>query len=172
MNAPVKLTILLLLSLAAEFVAGCGYTTDSQYRGDVKTVAVPIWTRSRDVYYKDIEIRLTEALAKRVEAETPYKVADKRVADTELTGTLKSVKQRVLSFDPNSGFAREIQIRLIVDFTWKDLRSGEILLQRENYSITAEYILLQPFNEEFFQGTEDDINKLAERVVQLMAKPF
>ena len=52
------------IAILAIIVAGCcedpnrGYTLQSQYRADIKTVAVPIWTRSKDVYRRDVEIRL------------------------------------------------------------------------------------------------------------------
>ncbi|MHC4917520.1 MAG: LPS assembly lipoprotein LptE [Planctomycetota bacterium] len=148
-----------------------GYTMASHYRKGVRTVYVPIWRRAKEVYRRDIEIRLTEALVKRVEAETPYKVVGKGRADTELSGTLVEVEQQVLSFDPRSGMAREIQMRLIVDFTWRDLRTGKPIVE-ERISSTSEYIPPHPFSEDFFQGSEHTINRLAQRIVERMAGPW
>ena len=57
-----------------------GYTHASQYRKGIKTVAVPIWRRGAGEFRRDIEIRLTNALVRRIEAETPYKVVDKALS--------------------------------------------------------------------------------------------
>jgi len=159
--------------------AGCtntdpseNYTLRSQYRGGIRTIAVPIWRRASQEYRREIESKLTEALVKRIESETPYKVVDKSRADTQLSGVLRSVNQHVLSFDPRTGRAREIQLRLAVDFTWKDLRTGQVLLARKNFAVTAEYIPERPFGEDFFLGSQDAVNTLAQRVVEQLAEPW
>jgi hypothetical protein len=166
----------ILLGVAA---AGCnvdptqGYTTTSQFRTDVQTIAVPIFRRGVREYRRDIEIRLTEAIVKHIEAETPYKVVDKARADTLLTGTLQQARIQPLSFDPRTGTAREIQVRLIVDFTWQDLRGpGKVLVERKNFRVAADYIPPCPFGEDFFLGSEDAINKLARRIVEQLAQPW
>ena len=161
-----------VLALAAAAYSGCGYTTRSQYRQGVSTIAVPIWHRAADEYRREIEIRLTESLVKRIEAETPYKVVDRSRADTVLEGTLRRVQQSVLSFDPRTRQAREIQARFLVDFTWKDLRTGEVLVERKKFPVTTEYIPPCPFGEDFFLGSEDAVNKLAQRIVEQLAEPW
>ena len=165
---------------AAVVFTGCGnpdptkgYTTISQYRPDIKTIAVPIFRRGTYEYRRDIEFRLTEALVKQIEAQTPYKVVSKGNADTELTGTIQSIDQQVLNFDPGTGRAREIQLRVTVDFTWKDLRGeGKVLVNRKNFRVAAEYIPPRPFNEDFFLGSEDAFNKMARRLVEQLAQPW
>ena len=172
------LGITVLMVTAAVVCTGCsnpdpnrGYTTTSQYRPDVKTIAVPIFRRGTYEYRRNIEFRLTEAVVKQIEAETPYKVVDKGRADTLLTGIVH-VKQDVLGFDPGTGRAREIQLRVIVDFTWKNLDTGEVLVDRKNFRVAAEYIPPEPFNEDFFLGSEDAFNKMARRIVEQLAQPW
>ncbi|MCD6303667.1 MAG: hypothetical protein J7M21_01750 [Planctomycetes bacterium] len=145
-----------------------GYTTASQYPAGIKTVAVPIWHRGRDVYRRGLEMRLTEAIVKRIELDTPYKVTEKSRADTELVGTIDQVSQRVLSFNPDTGLPREKEITLTVSFTWTDLRNGKVLVRRRNFRESAAYIPPAPLGEDFFQGSEDVINRLARRIVQQM----
>lgn len=165
---------------AAVVFAGCdnpdptkGYTTISQYRPDIKTVAVPIFRRGTYEYRRDIEFRLTEALVKQIEAQTPYKVVDKGRADTLLTGTIQSIDPQVLSFIPHTGRAREIQLRVIVDFTWQDLRGpGKVLVEKKNFRVAAEYIPEAPFSEDLFLGSEDAFNEMARRIVEQMAQPW
>ena len=165
---------------AAAVCTGCsnpdpskGYTTIDQYRPEIKTIAVPIFRRGTYEYRRDIEFRLTEALIKQIEAQTRYKVVSKGRADTELTGTIRAIDQQVLSFAPDTGRAREIQMRIIVDFTWKDLRGeGKVLVERKNFRVAAEYIPPDPFNEDFFLGSEDAFNKMARRIVGQLAQPW
>ena len=145
-----------------------GYTLKSQYVEGIKTVAVPIWHRGRDVYRRDLEFHLTEAIIKRLELDTPYKVTDKSRADTELRGTIDLIPQRVLSYNPDTGRSREMEVTLTVSFTWTDLRSGKVLAQRRDLRQAGTYIPPVPFGEDFFQGSEDVVDKLARRIVEHM----
>jgi hypothetical protein len=162
-------------------LAGCsddpnrGYTTGGLFRADVHTVAVPIPQRAANEFRINNEMRLCEALAKCVERETPYKlVADRARADSVLECTLHKITQRVLSFDPRNGQAREIEVRVRVSFTWKDLRDGRILAQEKNrdFIVSSTYIPESPFNEDFFQGSQDAFDKVAVRITEYMYKPM
>lgn len=176
---------LLLIALAflpaLALLAGCsddprqGYTMKSQYRADVKTVAVPIPQRTANEFRINNEMRLGEAICKWIESETPYKVVqDRGRADTVLEVKLHRINQRVLSFDPRFGVPREIEVRIRMDFTWMDLRDGRILAQEKNkdYVVAADYIPETPFNEDFFEGSQDACEKLAQQIVERMAKPW
>jgi outer membrane lipopolysaccharide assembly protein LptE/RlpB len=171
------LTLSLVLAALA-CPSGCssdghsGYTMESPYRHGVSTVAVPIWQRGSKEFRRDIEIQLTEALVKTIQAETPYRIVDRTKADTILEGTLVSITQHVLSFDPNNAQAREIEITMTVDFTWKDLRTGRILAEKKKFRASATYIPLEPFSEDFFLGNQDVLNRIALRIVEQMQEPW
>lgn len=184
------LSLLFAAITVAGLLTGCaddpsrGYSTTSVYRENLQTVAVPIWQRGNGVYRRDLEFRLTEALVKRIELDTPYKVVDRSKADTILEGTIVQVDQRVLSFNPNRGTPRDIGLRIVVDFTWTDLRSGEIIVQRKNFRDPGVYYPLgtpnesflppppDKLDEDFFEGSADAVNRLAERIVENMEKPW
>ena len=126
--------------------AGCasdpnqGYSLEQGlYRQGIRSVAVPVWQRGADVYRRDLETRLTEAIVKRIQLDTPYKVVDKSKADTVLEGTIVRVDQRALSFNPRSGTPRDLQIRIVTRFTWTDLRTGEILVEQNNFRAAGVY---------------------------------
>ncbi len=170
-----KIGVIILGLLIAGVLGGClsndpttGYTAQSQYRQGVRTVAVPIWTRGKDVYRRDVEIQLTEALVKRIELDTPYKVTTKPQADTILTGTIEQISQQTLSFDPDSGDPREMQMTFTVSFKWEDLRTGNIIVEKKLFRIAGVYLPPAPFNEDFFEGSQDLMDKLARRVVETM----
>ncbi len=163
------------LLLAGVLLVGCGgndptlgYTARSPFRTSVRTVAVPLWSRGQNVYRRDLEFRLTEALIKRIELTTPYKVVEKKKADTLLTGTIEDISQAMLSFNPDDGRPREIQVAAIVSFQWNDLRSGRTLVKRRQFRVTSVYLPSQPLEEDFFQGSQDLIERLAVRIVETM----
>ncbi len=163
---------LLGLSVMSIFCSGCGYSMDTPYRRGISTIAVPMWQRGSKVFYRDVEIRLTQALVKTIQAETPYRIVDRSKADTMLEGTLVNIDQYVLSFNPLTGNAREIELRLTVDFTWKDLRTGKILAQKKNFRATSTFIPPEPFDETMFLATEDALGRLALKIVEQMGAPW
>jgi hypothetical protein len=171
-----KTILTMALVVVGVGVDGCsqdpntGYTMADQYRPEVRTVAVPMWTRGKAVYRRELEMRLTEALVKRIEMDTHYKVTSKAHADTVLTGTIDSVDQMVLSSDPDNGLPREIEATIVVSFTWTDLRSGKVLAQQDGFRMARTYIPLSPFNEDFYLGSQDAIDELAQRIVEQMEK--
>ncbi len=161
-----------VLACSAIIPAGCtplGYTAKSQYRTGVTSVCVPIWSRGTDVYRRGVEMRLTEALQKRIELDTPYKVTGQERADTLLVGTIRSISQKTLSMNPDTGFPREIRVRFTVSFRWEDLRTGKNIMNVERFTAAEVYHPTPPYNEEFFRGSQGAIEVLARRIVEKMA---
>ncbi len=153
-------------------VAGCGYSTDraGEYRtanankDRIRTVALDIFD-SRE-FRRGIELQLTEALAKRIEAETPFKLAKKERADTVLTGEIRQVRQGTIGRDFEQVKPRETAATLVVSWQWKDLRTGEVLVDRPRFVHTVDYI--RPVGEEFHHAMQRDVDKMAESIVELM----
>jgi hypothetical protein len=143
---------------------GCGYTMDRPFRKDIQSVHVPIF-QSKE-FRRNLEFQLTEALQKRIQLDTPYRIADKKHADTELTGEILEVRQATFGNDFNTGLPRETAATFVIAFRWKDLRSGEMLLERPRFIETVTYI--RPVGERFFEGSERAVNRLAERIVEEM----
>lgn len=159
------------LSLFIAFVpAGCGYTTDRN--AQFKTVNAnkdPIRTVCLDImgsreFRRDLELQLTEALAKRIEAESPFKLAKKQFADTILTGEVKEVRQGTLGRDFREVRPRETAATLIVSFQWKDLRTGEVLVDHPRFVQTVDYI--RPVGEDFYHAMQRACDRMAERIVE------
>ncbi len=168
---------ILLLSapmLLAAILSGCntdprrGYSLSSQYRPGVRSVAVQIFTRGPDVYRREVEFRLTEAVIKRIELDTPYKVTSKSRADTILTGRIDSIYQRTMSTHPDTEQPNEQEIIITASITWSDLRSGKKILEDKKLRAAGIYIPAGRFDEDFFDGSEAAINRLAKRIVEQM----
>lgn len=169
-----RTTLLTLALLAgASAAGGCAadptqrYTLASQYPANIRTVAVQIFTRGENIYRRGLEMRLTEAVVKYIELNTPYKVTDKDHADTELTGTVTGVSQRTMSMVPKVSSPREMEVVISASMRWQDLRDGKVI-RRSNVRAAGSYILRAPISEDFFQGSEVAIDNLARRLVEEM----
>jgi hypothetical protein len=139
-----------------------GYQWRSLYRPGIKTVAVETFT-SRD-FRRGEEFRLSTAIAKEIEAYTPYKIAPRDSADTVLEGEIFSIRRPVLSSSGNGGVPNEQLFQITVNFTWKDLRTGKVLVSRQGFEqITAYYPTL---GEGSFLGSQTADEKLALAIVQ------
>ena len=174
MNPLQRLGLCVLIALPGAMLAGgCGgYTTANQYRPGIRTVAVDILQRGKDVYRRELEIRATEAIVKRIEQDTPYKVTDKSRADTLVTGSIDLVEQRTLSFNPDTGMPRETEMTLTVSFAWKDLRTGKTIAERKKMKVAGAYTRESPLVLNAYQGSERVINVFARRVVEHMEQPW
>jgi outer membrane lipopolysaccharide assembly protein LptE/RlpB len=168
-SIPALLAVLFALPLA-----GCGYhmsgNTDNEpnyrwhtlYRGDVSTVAVPIF--GNRTYYQGMEFRLTKSIISQLEGQSPYKVVPKERADTLLEGEIIAARLQTLSNNRISSVPQEQLLLFIVRFTWRDLRSGKILVQRQSFEQTAPYY--PTLGEDQFVGQEQNLEKLALAIVQ------
>ncbi len=153
-------------------LAGCGYKQgadsgsayhwSSLYRQDIRTVAVPIFTTRS--FERGVEFGLSQAVVKQIEATTPYKVVPAERADTVLEAQVVDVQVSTLSTDPNSAIPQEQSLGLTIDFLWKDLRSGRILVERRGFEQTATYY--PTLGEGRFVGRQQAIERLALAIVQ------
>jgi hypothetical protein len=114
-----------------------GYTHGSIFRSDVRTVAVPAFgTKS---FSRGDEIALTQALVTQIEARTPYKVVPLERADTVLEGMVIGTGVGTVSADNYTALPQEHLYTISVDFTWKDLRTGQIIVERRNFDQSSAY---------------------------------
>ena len=157
---------------ACALVIGCGYSTDrckylrtTNSKDDkIRTVAVDVFQTKE--FRRGLELQLTEALAKRLEAETPFKIAKKDCADTVLTGEIREVRQSTIGRDFDANRPRETSATILISFRWKDLRTGELLVDRPNYVQTVDYI--RPLGEDFYHASQKAMDRLAERMIEEM----
>lgn len=149
-------------------VSGCGYQNGWLHRSDVQTVYVEMFdTRS---FRRGYEFTLTDAICKRIEAQTPYKiVSDRERADTVLSGQM-IIRNMVLSVDRYTGRPLEFESGVAVIVTWKDLRTGRLLIDRQEVMATATYS--DQLGQTIDYSLNRAANKAAVRVVELMEIPW
>jgi hypothetical protein len=155
-----------LMAYIAVTLSGCqGYSNKSLYPKDVATVYVEMFDNQS--FRRGIEFELTDALAKRIEAQTPYKIVSNRdKADTVISGQIVRVKESVLTTERQIGRAREKNIELRAVVNWKNLRTGELLIDNKTVTASASYSEWQ--SQSFAYGSTLAANSLAVRIVELM----
>jgi hypothetical protein len=156
------------LALMTLTVAGCsleGYSNSTLYPEDVSTVCVRMFDNR--TFWRDMEYDLTDALSKRIEAKTPYKIiSNDDLADTVISGQITRVQKSVLIRDRDSGSALQNEVLINAVVNWKNLKTGELLIDSQSISATAQYS--EPMNQGVGYATNLAANKLAERIIELM----
>jgi len=123
-----------LLLIAGTFMLpGCGwdghfnilgYTTNPPYDCDIRTVYVPMFQNI--TLRRGLEIDLTRAVVREIEAKSPYKVVSRREnADTELDGKIVARRKAVINVNQLNE-VREAEAGLAVEVVWRDLRPGRV----------------------------------------------
>ena len=156
-------------------LCGCGYKTTgsapdanswyqwkSLYREDVKTVAVPIFQNK--TFRRGVEFQLSKAIVNQMEMRTPYKVVPRDRADTILEGEIVDIRLSTVSNDIHSAIPQEQLYVIRTNFTWKDLRSGQVLCSRRNFEQTVSFF--PTLGEGEFVGSQEGSERLALGIVQ------
>lgn len=146
--------------------AGCsGYTNKSLYSEDVRTVYVEMFDNT--TFRRDLEYDLTDAIAKRIESDTPYKVVSNRsTADTVLSGKIIGESASALTLERDTGRPIENQAEVTAQFSWKNLKTGQYLVQNNGITASSGYSAFQ--SQSFENAAKVAANKLAERIVEQM----
>ena len=156
-------------------LCGCGYQmagsmpgegggggARSLYRQDIRTVAAPIFTNK--TFRRGWEFNLSKAVVTQLEAHTPYKVVPAERADTILEGEIISVDVDTISNAQSGGIPQEQLLTIVVNFTWKDLRTGRTLAERRGFEQSAPYY--PTLGEGQFTGAQQNVERLALAIVQ------
>lgn len=173
-----------------------GYTTQPNYRADIRTIRVPVFKNStyRDSVRQGLEFDLTKAVVREIEAKTPYKVVGPGCdADTELTGTIVTVNKNILNRNELNE-VREGEMVIGVEIRWQDLRSGEWLSRRQRppgqansetptpgptpgkppppVLVTAQGNFIPELGQSPTTALQTGVNRMAVQIVSLMEQPW
>jgi hypothetical protein len=172
---PFKKVIVSLLFIAVliPFTGGCsggkGYSNSWLYPDDIRTVYVEMFDTGS--FRRGHEYDLTDAICKRIEAQTPYKiVSDRNIADSVLSGTLGSVSQGTLAMERESGRPLENEAIASVTVNWKNLSTGDIIIDNDVVYASASFSTF--LNQDFEYAAKLAVNKAAQRIVERMQKDF
>ncbi len=157
---------MMILPLAACLIAGCGYQMTDTFPENIRSVSVPIFENLSG--QREMEFAVTEALTKEIEHRTPYKVTGTGAADTILQGRVTSVQPRLISRTEIGGLPQEVEVQVLVDFEWKDLRTGKTLRQRIGLARVARYVPTRPASEFDAVARRKAAQAVAEGIVAVM----
>ncbi|MBY0312803.1 MAG: hypothetical protein K2W85_12100 [Phycisphaerales bacterium] len=140
-----------------------GYAFASAQDETVRTVAVPVF--KNPTYSEGVEVDLTDAIIKEIQRSTPWRVAPEGTANTTLIGTLTDSRMRRLSIARGTGLAQELLVELTVDFEFKDVRTGKVLIARKNFTASDTFVPTRPVGERLELGQHGAVQKLARDIV-------
>jgi hypothetical protein len=125
-------------------------------------VAVPIFTNID--FARGDEFTLTKAVVTQIEQRTPYKVVSRDKADTILEGQITRVKLGTISSDRTSALPQEQLYGIRINFTWKDLRTGKIIVERRGFEQQSPFY--PTLGEGRPTGSLNTVEQLATAIVQ------
>ena len=148
---------------------GCGgssgYSNASLFPNDVENVYVEMFDNRS--FRRGVEYTFSNALAKRIEVETPYKiVSDRDRADSVMSGQLVAVGESILTLERELGRAMEKEVLLTAVVNWKNLKNGRLMINSQTVTAVASYSEFQ--GQDFTYASAVAANKLAQNVVELM----
>lgn len=159
----------LIVASFAGFCGCAGYSNESLFPKEVGSVYVEMFDNKS--FWRGVEYNLTDALAKRIEAETPYKVISSRDrADSVISGQIVSINQLWVSTERETGLALEKEVELQATVNWKNLKTGELLINNQSVNASASYSDWQ--KQDFLYASTLAANNLALRIVELMEKKW
>lgn len=154
---------------------GCGYLVGSPYSAEIRSVYVPIFESASN--RRGLEFQLTEAVQKQIQMRTPFRLVLEPEADTRLKGRLVSAEKSVLGVNGLSD-ARELQLNLVVEVTWEDLRTGKILAQQrvpispDVIVQTSQASFAPEVGQSLATANQQAVDSLARNIVDMMESPW
>ena len=166
-----RYSLLLIVFVLAGVQSGCaGYQTGSQlmFRGDVRTVHVAIF--ESESFRKFLGQRMTEAVIREIELNTPYLVTPPETADSFIQGKIVQETKRIDGVN-RADEPRDIKYVWRVEVTWVD-RSGNPLSQRESIRIDNSENFIPEGGQSLTTAQQRLIEKTARQIVGQMENPW
>ncbi len=155
------------LTFALGAVLGCGYSSESLYPSNVRTVYVDM-AQSKE-FRRGIEFQLTEALRKEIDRMTPYRNAPREKADTLFTAEVLEWRESTLGRSWTDK-PRQTAATLAIRYRWQDMRTGKILAEHPRFITTVEYV--RPAGETTYDAVDDATTKMARKIVESLARDW
>jgi len=175
MTTGMTLVVVLVSSCLVPGCAGYQVGANTLYNTEIKTVYVPIFESNS--YRRNLGERLTEAVVRKIEQRTPYKVVHRPTADSILSGRLTNEVQQVTAVDDYNG-TRQKKVELTVLVQWKDRRgntlrsSSPILWNNAPSDITTSSDMVPEMGHSYATASQGAIEKMADQIVDMMQNPW
>ena len=146
-------------------LVGCSYSSQSILKQNVNSVYIPIFDNK--TFRRGLEFGLTKALKNEIMFKTQLKINEKEDADSLLSGEIVGFTEQTMTVDSNDNIV-ESRIFIAVDFTWKDIRTGRILVEHKDVTAPTEFIVSH--GETIETAKNESYTDLAEKIVDLMSE--
>lgn len=160
--------------LCALSFAGCAtyqFGPRAMFRPDIRTIYVPI--AKNETYRHDLGVRLTEAIVRKIEDRTPYKVTGDPLADSVLTCRFATDQKSVLT-ETGTDELRAFDAVVTVEASWIS-RQGQVLMENRILPpgslamlFSQESRVVPEAGQSVETGLQDAIEDLADRIVAQM----
>lgn len=161
---------LFVVLLLVQMMGCAGYHVGNQYlfRSDIRSVHVMMFESDSDRRF--LGQRLTEAVVKAVELETPMTITDPQIADSFIRGRLVNEVKNVVGENINDE-PRTLQVGFQVEIDWVD-RAGVPLMQRQIVQISREAELIPEGGQSMATAQQEIIDRIARDVISQMQMPW
>jgi len=169
--------LLLLPLLLLPGCIGLGYQVGSQslFGQDVRTVYVPMV--EADPTRRHLAERLTEAICKRIEERSPYKVVGRPSADSILECRIVQRKEGI-SLTDSFNDPRQKTGNLTLQVQWRDRRAQDLrqfdvpVWNERTAQITASDAMVAEFGHSLLTSEQNQIDRIADQIVGMMESPW
>ncbi|MCF6158236.1 MAG: hypothetical protein E3K32_06635 [wastewater metagenome] len=165
-----KLRIPFICILVSFFIAslgGCGYSSKSLLRSNVRSIYIPIF--DNDTFRRGLEFELTKAVIDQILIRTQLNIVNKDEADSVLLGKITNVFEDVLIEDTRDNIV-ESRVIVAVAVQWIDKRTGRTIIERKNIKSAAEFIVLR--NETLTTAGNEAFVRIARDIVEEMQEDW
>lgn len=165
-----------LLGIFLFLQGACGYTHKTVLPRNIKTLHVNTFQNKVPLgnvyaYEPGVEIKITNAIIRRLHQDGNLKVVKSEKADALLEGDLVALDQEGVRF---SGLERiqEYRLYLVVALRLRDRKTGEMIWEEENFSGDAPYFVLGPRAVSRGEAVDKAIERLARNVVDRIVEDW
>lgn len=152
---------LVTLVITTNGCAGYRFGASSLYRPDVQTIAVPVV--ESESLRPFLGERLTEAIVREIQLQTPYTVSSASTAQSILQVRILSDSKLVLGEDINDN-PRDLQVGMLASVAWTN-RLGEPLTRQPSYTLEVTENFVPEGGQSMVTAQQDVIDRLARRIV-------
>ena len=156
--------------------ASCGYTRKTVLPQDIHTIHVDTFKHKiplANIYAFEpgLEIKITNAIIRRLQEDGNLRVKSREEADVVLQGNLIAFDQEGVRF---TGLERVEEYRLYVAVALKlvDRKTGEVLWEEPNFSGDASYFVTGPRAVSRGIASERAVDRLARNVVDRIVEDW
>jgi len=161
------------LAIAAALAAAssaCGYSS-KRLVSEPGVSSIAIQQFDNKTFRRDLEFRLTQAVAQEVRARTSWRIATEGTADAVLSGTIREAEESVLTEQRNTNDPVLKRFRATVDVKLVARSSGRVLRE---WTVDDRVDFTPDRFDESLEGSATDrlVRLLAEQVVEALETPI